>query len=161
MNEYIIKKVTKDEMTQVYLMGFETWNQGKSEKEYLEYCYNSEKLNAGQWFGIYLQNQLVGSLIVYKFTKDEFGFGSIVTEKKFRGQGVAQYLIQSLIEQLQSENENLVLIIYSDISPEYYQKFGFQILPPSSQKYPKSACMIRGQEIENYLSGKILPPDYF
>lgn len=161
MTEMIVKPVPFSEMSAVYMMGYETWNQGKAVPDYLEFCFGSEKLNAGNWYGLYSADLMISSLIVYQFDPQTFGFGSIATETKHRGQGAAPRLIQNLIDKINSDNPQASIFLYSDISPDYYLRFGFLALPECSQKYPKSVCMVRGNEIQKYLKGEVKPPEYF
>jgi predicted N-acetyltransferase YhbS len=52
--------------------------------------------------------------------------------------------------------------LFSDISPEYYEKLGFRKLPPDCQKSPDLICMVWGKEVDDLVSvEKFAPPTYF
>jgi predicted GNAT family acetyltransferase len=161
MSEVEFRKAAPSELDQVYMMGFELWNEGLKEPEYLHLCRTLPKYDKGTWYVLAKDEQLLSSLIIYTFGNQQFGFGSIATPKSLRKQGFASQMITASIDKIKNENDNPVIFLYSDIDPKFYEKFDFFKLPQTTQRYKNTICMVWGKNIEMFLSDKIATPEYF
>ena len=155
------RKANPAEMDQIFLMGIDVWSDGASENDYLNGCRSSAKYKRGVWYILTEENKLLSSLIVYDFGDEKFGIGSIATSSFFRKQGYASELIKHIINEIERGHSNRTIFLYSDIQPEFYEKFGFCKLKPEAQRYKTTTCMAYGKESEAFIKGTSLAPDYF
>ncbi len=137
-----IRKGSDSDMDQIYMMGYDAWSDGTSEEDYLNGCRNSTKYKKGTWYILLDGLQMVSSLIVYNFGENVFGIGSISTPINLRTKGFASKLIFEVIAEIENEFIKPIFFLYSDISPEFYKKFGFNVVSKSGQKYDHSVCMV-------------------
>lgn len=161
MSTVEFRKATPDELNEVFMMGFELWNEGRAQDDYLEYTRTALKYSKGTWSVLAKGRKLLSSLIVYNFGENKFGFGSVVTPKNFRKNGYASKMLTAAIDQIEKENPDSVIFLYSDIDPAFYEKLGFFKLPQTIQRYKTTICMVRGKNIEMFLSDKLATPEYF
>lgn len=122
-----IRKGSDPDMDQIYMMGFDVWSDGASEKDYLNGCRNSEKYKKGTWYILTEGLKLVSSLILYNFGDNEFGIGSISTPLPLRNQGFASQLIFGVITEIENKFKEPTFFLYSDFAPEFYKKFGYPV----------------------------------
>lgn len=155
-----IREAAQSELDQIFMMGFDVWAEGSVEDYILE-CRDSPKYKRGTWFVLLEDERLVSSLILYDLGANEFGIGSIATSEKFRNKGYASRIIKDVIQRIENKNPAAVFFLYSDINPEFYEKFSFFKLSVTTQRYKTTTCMIRGQNIEKYFSDKKFIPEYF
>lgn len=147
-------------------MGFHAWHEGQSEEAFLEECRASKKYRSGVWYVLVDSDQtFLSKLIVYPL--DAIGMGntkglaSIATPPFFQGRGYASTLIREVIRNLTDEGVEH-LILFSDISPAYYEKFGFRPLPNRFQSRDGSVCMVRTDSYGQWDNDlKLVPPSYF
>lgn len=155
------RKAIPSEFDQVYMMGFDVWSEG-TEPEYLTVCRTSTKYAKGTWYVLEADNgELVCSLIVYRFSADQFGIGSIATPKNLRRQGYATQLLADVLNELAHEASGVKVFLYSDIDPKFYEGFGFVQLPSIAQRYKTTTCMVRGADVVRFFSDKLSTPEYF
>jgi predicted N-acetyltransferase YhbS len=161
MKSNLFRKAMPSEFDQIYLMGSDVWAEG-SEADYLQACRNSSKYTRGTWY--VLENELgeiISSLIIYNLSPEQFGIGSIATLKTLRKQGYATKLISEALRHINEVSQAATVFLYSDISPEFYERFGFIRLPLLAQRYKSTTCMALGNGIEKCPSDKIVAPEYF
>ena len=154
------RKAHLHELDQIFMMGFDVWSTGSME-EYIAICHSSRKYQQGCWY--VLENNhgtLMSSLIVYKLGINKYGIGSIATPKELRGKGLASKLISDVIQKIEQESQDAVIFLYSDIHPEFYERFNFIRLPMSAQRYGKTTCMVRGIDVEQFVV-QSSTPEYF
>ena len=161
LNELKVFKASPNEYDQIYMMGLETWADGATELEYLNLCRDLPKYKKGQWYVLKDGDLLLGSLIIYKFEKNTFGLGSICIPILLRNKGLASKLISQVIELLVTEFYASAVFLYSDIAPKFYERFGFEKLPHSHQRYKQTSCMIRVEDLKSLLSSDLYIPEYF
>ena len=159
MNDLKFREAVESDFCQIYMMGFDVWSIGSSQAEYLEGCRTSPKYKKGKWFVLSKGDDLLSSLIAYDFGKEIAGIGSIATSENIRKQGYASKLISEVILHLEEQRGITTLFLYADISPAFYERFGFVRLPQNSQKYPNSICMVRSKA--NTMIEPELIPKYF
>jgi predicted GNAT family N-acyltransferase len=154
------RKANPNELDQIYMMGVDVWAEG-SALEYLEACRISPKYARGQCYVLENESgELISSLILYRLGLTRFGIGSIATPKALRRNGSASQLISEVLQHIESESPEAEIFLYSDIAPEFYERFGFLRLPPTAQRFKTSTCMIRSKNIQNF-SDPSATPEYF
>lgn len=147
-----IRKATKKEMTEIYLMGFDTWGDNLSSKEYVTMCEDSSKYKKGQWYVLEstATKELLSSLIVYDLNPSEdfivIGIGSIATPLHLRKNGHASLLVKETINKLEQEENCDHFFLYSDIGTDFYSRLGFIAISNNNQKYKDSVCMYYSKE---------------
>ncbi|MBC7387353.1 MAG: GNAT family N-acetyltransferase [Cryobacterium sp.] len=156
----IIRKAKPTEFDSIYLMGIDVWSEGSSETEYLEGCRASVKYRKGTWYVLEDESRLLSSLIVYRFEPGVVGMGSIATPVVERCRGHATRLISEVLKMLEAETEEVQIFLYSDIRPEFYEKFGFSRLPEAAQRYQTTVCMIKSHGRSVFLAAS-QTPEYF
>lgn len=156
----IVREPRTEEFDEVYKMGFDVWADGSSLENYLEGCRTSPKYRQGEWFVLENNGNLLSSLLVHSFTDNIYGIGSIATNASQRKNGNASILIEKVLDELQNNRNSKVTYLYSDINPEFYERFGFKILPHDLQKYKTTTCMARFADSKIDF-GKLNPPTYF
>ncbi|MBY0412812.1 MAG: GNAT family N-acetyltransferase, partial [Bdellovibrionales bacterium] len=157
LNEIIATKAMPSEYEQIFMMGYDVWADGVSKTDYLKLCIDSPKYNKGQWYVLKDGDLLLSSLIVYQFSENTFGIGSIATPNYLRKKGFAANLISKVIEKLENGVNPNAIFLYSDIDPNFYEKFGFTKLPQSYQRYKTTICMVRSLD----LNSEFQVPEYF
>ena len=111
-----------DELNAIFMMGFDTWHGGMSEREYLDTCLASPKYPQGDWLVLARGGVLVSSLIVYRqglgLPAGCWGIGSVATPPEQRRQGYAAMLVQQVIAEAKRDNIR-GLYLFSGIDPGY------------------------------------------
>ncbi|MFM2484343.1 GNAT family N-acetyltransferase [Celerinatantimonas yamalensis] len=124
-----LKEAKAHELDVIYTMGFDVWNDGLSFEEYLAGCRRSEKYQAGTWYALTENDQIVSSLIVYSGMfglKDGcFGVGSVATLPSLRGKGYASHLVSLVKTELFANHNCKAIYLHSDIDHQFYSKLGF------------------------------------
>jgi predicted acetyltransferase len=156
-----LRRAHFEELDQIYNMGMDAWSDGASRDQYLKDCLNSSKYKAGKWFVLSDSSNLLSSLIVYDFGSKVFGIGSIATPREVRRRGYASTLIRLVISDIERNHAEAAIFLYSDIQPEFYEKFGFVRLCQKAQKYETTICMVRSCEFERFEQDISSSPPYF
>ncbi|MGE7840466.1 GNAT family N-acetyltransferase [Lysinibacillus sp. NPDC093712] len=149
-----IREATKEEMIDIYKMGYDVWGDNLPFEEYITMCQSSDKYKKGKWYVLEAADtkQLLSSLIVYKLNLSENqivkGIGSIATPLYLRKKGYASLLVKETITKLEQEENCNNFFLYSDIGIEFYKGLGFIVLPNDSQKYNDSVCMYYSKDID-------------
>lgn len=103
---------------------------------------------------------LVSSLIVYELNPNQYGIGSIATPLDLRNKGYASSLISDVIHIIENKSPDGIIFLYSDIEPEFYERFNFIRMPALTQRYKTTTCMARGKDVDRILD-KVHTPEYF
>lgn len=160
MKNKCVRKANQSEFDQIFMMGFDVWADG-SESEYLTACRTSPKYARGNFYVLENENgELLSSLILYKLGPEEFGIGSIATPPTLRKQGHASKIISDVLKEIEAESPTSVVFLYSDIEPEFYERFNFTRIPQEAQRYKTTTCMVRSKNIEKF-TDKTATPEYF
>jgi predicted GNAT family N-acyltransferase len=161
-----IREATKEEMIEIYKMGYDVWGDNLPYEEYITMCQASKKYKKGKWYVLEATDtkQLLSSLIVYELNLSDDqvvkGIGSIATPLYLRKKGYASLLVKETINKLEQEEKCNNFFLYSDIGIEFYKELGFSVLPNEFQKYKDSVCMYYSKE--NDIDSIVLDiPDYF
>ncbi len=124
-----VREAQCHELDAIYAMGFDVWGDGISYEEYLVGCRESQKYQAGTWYVLIDNEQILSSLIVYqnKFgLKDDcFGIGSVATPNRLRRRGYASNLVNLVKTELFAHRNCKAIFLYSDIDQQFYSKLGF------------------------------------
>lgn len=161
-----IREATKEDMTDIYMMGFDVWGDAMPSDEYVTMCQDSSKYKKGKWYVLEETDtkELLSSLIVYELNPSKDlsvkGIGSIATPVHLRRNGYASLLIRETINRLEQEDNCNSFFLYSDIGTDFYQRLGFNVLPNESQKYKDSFCMYYSKETD-IVSISVEIPNYF
>ncbi|MEY9976788.1 GNAT family N-acetyltransferase [Lysinibacillus sp. RC79] len=161
-----IREATKEDMIEIYKMGYDVWGDNLPYEEYITLCQASNKYKKGKWYVLEATDtkQLLSSLIVYELNLSEDqivkGIGSIATPLYLRKKGYASLLVKETINKLEQEENCNNFFLYSDIGIEFYKGLGFIVLPNDSQKYKDSVCMYYSKE-NDIDSISLDIPDYF
>ena len=157
-----IREASPEELDQIYRMGFDVWGQGQNPDQYMEACRHSSKYKRGEWQILETERgALKSSLIIYRLSQDVAGIGSIATVIAERRKGHASRLIESVLRSLDRHGIRHVFL-FADIAPQFYERFGFAVLPAEYQHHPGSSCMVRTGSLEDLLRNPVFqPPSYF
>lgn len=124
-----LREAKANELDGIYAMGFDVWHDGLSFEDYLTDCRNSDKYQAGTWYVLIENDQIVSSLIVYSgmFGLKEacFGVGSVATPQDLRGLGYASHLVSLVKMELFATHHCKTIYLHSDIGHQFYSKLGF------------------------------------
>jgi hypothetical protein len=161
LNKIEVLKALPDEHDQIYMMGYDAWSGGSTKRDYLNLCKNSPKYKKGQWYVLKDGDQLLSSLIIYRLEENVFGLGSISTPIFLRKKGYASKLISRIIELLENDLNASAMFLYSDIESKFYEKFDFEKLPQIHQRYKETSCMVRVQDLNEFLNSGMKLPEYF
>ncbi len=122
--------------------------------EYMNECRDSIKYQKGIWYIIEHNHKLVSSIIVYSLPSLDnllaIGLGSLATKHDERLRGYSSKLLQSIIEEYQKKLKISTFVLYAEINTKFYERFGFQAINQSLQKYNNATCMIRHIGYENF-----------
>lgn len=129
----------------IYMMGYDTWSEGKSVEEYLSICRTSKKYKSGRWFILSEDSILKASLLIHSFndwgTRVIRGIGSVATQPEFRQKGYGHKIVKESITDLTRRENTSIIFLYSDISPDFYMKHSFVTLPEAYQTARNSVLM--------------------
>lgn len=160
----VIREAKQKEIKPLLEEGYKIWHKGRTFEEY--YKDNTREDAYGTRYVLEENGSVVSSLIILKFGKrfgcDAYGIGSVLTGRTYAGRGYATSLINASIGKLHKEED--ILFLYSEIRPEFYERFHFRVLPERLQKREGSYCMVSCTEKvwEDILNaGPESIPDYF
>ena len=85
------------------------------------------------------------------------GIGSVATGQKYRKRGYGALLIANILALLKEQNITAVYL-FSDIAPQYYQQFGFELIS-GQQPYNDTHCMVLAFDSVDKMGDRI--PEYF
>lgn len=131
------------ELKDIFSISFEIWPRGKNLEEHFQGCFNHSNYRQGEWHVLGARGDLRCVLILYAFDPKLKGIGTVMTPARYRGQGYATKLIEQVIEQCDSIRPPPNILLFSEISPAFYERLGFRSLPPRFQKKEGTSCMIR------------------
>ncbi|EGQ9206979.1 MULTISPECIES: GNAT family N-acetyltransferase [Vibrio] len=123
------RKAKPHELDAIYSMGFDVWGDDLAYEEYLVGCHHSKKYQAGTWYVLIDNEQILSSLIVYKnmfgLKEDCAGIGSVATPNSLRGRGYASNLVNLVKIELFSNHNCKTVFLHSDINHKFYSRLGF------------------------------------
>ncbi|HYM80294.1 MAG TPA: GNAT family N-acetyltransferase [Candidatus Limnocylindria bacterium] len=153
------------DMRRVFLMGYDTWGEGRPAEAYIEGCFRSAKYKLGSWYVLEMDGTPVSALIIYR---DVFrlppaaaGIGSVATSRDSRRRGHASELIREVSSRLRRMDGSKLFFLYADVDPNIYARLGFVALPDHLQRYQPSICMASGNQSDLARVLSTSAPDYF
>lgn len=147
-----IRGAIKEEMMEIYKMGYDVWGDNLPYEEYITMCQASKKYKKGKWYVLEATDtkQLLSSLIIYELNLSDDqnvkGIGSIATPLYLRKKGYASLLVKETINKLEQDEKCNNFFLYSDIGIKFYKELGFIVLPNEFQKY---VCITQKKIISN------------
>ena len=125
----------KEEIFQMAEDTYEVWNNSLSLKDYLKYqlimLENDWAKKNSKYIYLEEKKQIISSLKLYQVSfmlnrrrYKGYEICAVYTKKEFRNKGYASYLIEYVIK-----NYDGFLFLYSDISTQFYKRFGFIEVP--------------------------------
>jgi N-acetylglutamate synthase-like GNAT family acetyltransferase len=139
----IFREAKAAEQEQLFREGYRVWSRGRT---YEQYCAeNSKEDKHGTRYVIEDNGEIVCSLIMLRLRafagQAACGIGSVVTHSGFEHRGYATALMEKCLAA--ANGQCAVVFLYSDIAPQFYERFGFKALPDRLQKKKGSTCMAR------------------
>ncbi|WP_428240767.1 GNAT family N-acetyltransferase [Gynuella sp.] len=149
-----LREAKAHELDTIYAIGFDVWNDGLSYEEYLTDCRSSEKYQAGTWYVLVENEQILSSLIVYQglFDLKEgcFGIGSVATPNNIRYKGYASHLLNLMKTELFINHNGKAIFLHCDIDPQFYSRLGFTSIEGSDCMYISSDTFVFNGSIPAY-----------
>ncbi len=143
-----IRTAAASDREAIYRLGYDAWGEGLELDGYLAACRASPKYAAGAWWVLahedgFIESALLAHEIPLPSGAPAIGLGSIATAPELRGQGHASRLIAEVIRRYEATAATEVFFLFADISPAFYERFGFAPVQPCPKK-PASILMVRG-----------------
>lgn len=138
----VFRQARASEIEGLLAEGYKYWSRNRT---FDQYCADNRREDVnGIRYVIEENGDIVSSLILLKLNdfkgKKVFGIGSVLTPEHHSGKGYATILLKNTINTV---CRDALIFLYSDISPEFYRRFGFRPLPDRYQKKENSVCMLR------------------
>ena len=138
----IFRQARADEIEGLFAEGYKVWSRNRT---FRQYCEDNSKEDAnGIRYVLENNGVIVSSLMLLKLNdfqeRKVYGLGSVLTPKRYQGNGYATILVKKSIDTISSD---ALIFLHSDIKPEFYGRFGFRSLPHQYQKKENSVCMLR------------------
>lgn len=141
------RSAKEHEMDEIYLMGYDAWSDGSPVADYLAGCRKSKKYRNGRWFVLCAEGRLCASLLVHDFEpwgkRPVRGIGSIATDPKVRRQGYGRLIVKLAVRELVERENASVILLYSDIGAQFYERERFHTVAPEFQSAQGSTLMVR------------------
>lgn len=149
-----LREAEAHESDAIYAIGFDAWNDGLSYEKYLAACRGSKKYQAGTWYVLIENEQILSSLVVYQnlFGLQDgcFGIGSVATLPSFRGKGYDSNLVNLVKADLFAQQNCKAIFLHSDIDHQFYSRFGFIAIEGSDCMYALSGSFGFDSSIPSY-----------
>ena len=115
----------------------ESWKLEESDKKDLLNPQNIVK-KGGQVFFAILKGRAIGTVAMINSSKNQFELAKMTVKSRYRGNGIANLLMNKCIEFAKNKNANEIFLISNDsliIARNLYDKYGFKEIELDSQKY--------------------------
>lgn len=160
----MFRQAKQEEIEELFREGYKVWHKGRT---LAKYCSDNAKEDAyGTRYVIEENGVLVSSLILLRLKHFHdckvYGIGSVLTPEPHKHRGYASALIKNCLEQI--TDSNAITFLYSEVSPSFYERFQFRVLPSNLQKDANSICMGLCSDViwQHVLSATIeMIPDHF
>lgn len=130
-NTLEIHAASADEMADAIRNFHDVWGGGFSVEEHVRRRLSGGKYKNAQWYVGCLDGRVVAGCGCYAFqlvidgqAEPACAFGEVHTLPEFRGRGFAPQLI-AFVEDEQRAAGKTISVLYSDISPSYYERLGY------------------------------------
>tara|TARA_B100000963_G_scaffold40396_1_gene30027 strand:+ start:702 stop:1169 length:468 start_codon:yes stop_codon:yes gene_type:complete len=115
----------------------ESWKLEESDKTDLLNPQNIVK-KGGQVFFAILKGRAIGTVAMINSSKNQFELAKMTVKSRYRGNGIANLLMNKCIKFAKNKNANEIFLISNDsliIARNLYDKYGFKEVELDSQKY--------------------------
>jgi len=142
---YLLRKAAPADIPELLSFGYDAWGDGEPMTEFLE-SYNTDPNHLrGQRYLIEdMGGNILANLNTLLLSKNVIGIASVATKPSMRKKGYAALLLKAVMELLKLENPSYTFLLFSEISPTYYETLGFKPLPAQYQKFLPSVAMSNG-----------------
>ena len=160
----IFRESYPEEINEILIEGYQVWSKNRTLEQY---CIDNRKEDAyGTRYVMEDNDEVVSSLILLHFDnlfdKKVYGIGSVLTHRNHKSHGYATELLNNCIRLV--HNDDSMIFLYSEISPAFYERFQFRVLPDYLQKDSNSICMVLCGDVmwDRLLTSSIkLIPEHF
>lgn len=122
--------------------GFDAWGDGDSLAEFIRSYDKHPNMLRGQRFALLqLQGVPLATVNTIRFTPDIVGIAWLATDPNHRQQGHAALLLRSVMALLRFELPSIKFLLFSEINPDYYRQFGFEVVADPYQFHLPSIAM--------------------
>ncbi len=118
---------------EAYRNSHEAWGEGSSVAEYVKKCLQSTRNERCEWWVLTRDSSVLSSLALFSIDfwvsgkqLSGFGIGAVHTRSDARKKGLAGQLCRHAID-LARNRGCQVGLLFSDVSPAYYERMGFKI----------------------------------
>jgi predicted GNAT family N-acyltransferase len=146
--DMFLKEANDEELKFVYELGYKEWSKGKSFDEYVK-----DHQKGTHYVLIDDIGEIYGSLNVEQYDESIFGLGNIVIKRGKRGLGLGKLIVQLAIEEVKKVNNDPSILLHSEIHPDFYKKFGFEILPEKFQTHKGIVSMLYSNKLAKITNG--------
>ncbi len=156
-----IREGRPEERETFFMMGYDTWNDGRSVSDYLEALRPVPRYAQATWYVLEIEGTKVAALALYrsglKLPAECWGVGSVATVPEHRRNGYAALLMQHVVELAEAESVRGVYL-FSGVGTDYYRQFGFECVS-AAQAEGQDPCMVLALRDVDELMGVM--PEFF
>jgi ribosomal protein S18 acetylase RimI-like enzyme len=142
-----VRVMVPEDEREVLAFGYEAWGGGQTLEEFIEhYATDRNHLRGTGYVLERMDGTRVAGLNTLRFARHRVGLARLATSRHYRGQGFGSLLMQAVMEILRSEDPEVRCLLFSEISPLFYEKLGFRALPEGQQRFLPAVAMISGDD---------------
>ena len=142
-----VRRALGRELEETAHFGFDAWGTGVASGEYLSSFLAERDFVRGQWYLIEnAEGEVCSVLNTLRFLPQLVGIASVATKPEQREKGFACLLIRAVMELLRVEDPAMQFALFAEVSPSFFQQFGFRELPVDVQRFRPAVAMITGDE---------------
>lgn len=144
--KFAFRKAAPSDISELLSFGYDAWGEGESMSSFID-SYEKDKnhLKGQRYLLETLSGEILANLNTLILSKNVIGIASVATKPAVRRKGHAALLLNAVMELLKIENPNYTFLLFSEVSPSYYERLGFKPLPTSHQKFLPSLAMYHGK----------------
>ncbi|MBU1221697.1 GNAT family N-acetyltransferase [Myxococcota bacterium] len=140
----LIRKAVPEDMNEILRFGYDAWNEDRDMEAFLKSYESSMDHLTGQRYLIENNEEIImADLNTIRFSRDVVGIASVACKPENRREGWISKLLSAVILLLISENPRMKFLLFSEIEPDFYRRFGFYELP--LQNFLPSVAMGRSE----------------
>jgi GNAT superfamily N-acetyltransferase len=142
-----VRPVVPEDEALVLGFGYEAWGQGQSREDFIaSYASDRDHLRGKAYLLELPDGIVVTALNTLRFSRDRIGLARVATAPGQQRKGGATLLVRAVMEIFRLENSGVRFLLFSEVDPGFYARFGFVELPKAHQHFPPSVGMISGNE---------------
>lgn len=140
-----LRKLELHEREAIFQTGYKEWPRGRTYKQYVHD--NSKEDAYGTRYALVNEtDEIIGSVMILNIKINQapiFGLGSVVIESPHRNKGYGLTMLTETLKVIDAQGGDSIVMLYSEIDPNYYAKLGFKELPEKFQRYDYASAMVR------------------